>query len=448
MCSFCSARRSHGTECILNSGVPFLCNSEKWFIDRPMLGPIPVLGHLELATNLFRKFKEIHMKHYDKVPSEIFDDLWMTFIQQSEYTDSRILGAFLSTRSEWEGLWANMTLKEIRIQDGIRTTEWLQEHGTCADNMKEGVSSIRQAGRGAFATRKLLKDSVVAPLPLVHVSDNKIFEMYDFEDLNTHKTQHVLNGYQLMLNYCFGNPKSTLLLCPYGPVAHLVNHNQTQANVKLRWVDSAKGNHEPGLLQKPIEHFARDKTAKLAMELVATRDIQPEEEIFLDYGDEWEAAWQRHVQQWKPFQTFAEYTSSHQFNNSTEKLRTVFYQMYRPYPNNVELQCDLRFFRRIDFPLFQQEGLVVIKDRWYGNVWVNCDVLRYREVNGTLRYTAVGYAPADGDRPATQEKLTDAPIEAFRFIDNAYTTDMFLPNAFRRSPMIPDDIFPEYWMNL
>ena len=38
------------------------------------------------------------------------------------------------------------------------------------------------------------------------------------------------------------------------------------------------------------------------MDVVATRDIQPDEEVFIDYGEEWEVAWGDHVQNWKPCQ--------------------------------------------------------------------------------------------------------------------------------------------------
>ncbi len=36
------------------------------------------------------------------------------------------------------------------------------------------------------------------------------------------------------------------------------------------------------------------------MEVVALRPIEPNEEIFIDYGPSWEEAWERHVESWKP----------------------------------------------------------------------------------------------------------------------------------------------------
>lgn len=35
----------------------------------------------------------------------------------------------------------------------------------------------------------------------------------------------------------------------------------------------------------PIDEFAKDRTARLAMDIVATRPIEEGEEILLDYGN-------------------------------------------------------------------------------------------------------------------------------------------------------------------
>ncbi|CAB9510486.1 Guanylate cyclase [Seminavis robusta] len=412
-----------------------------WFRDRKHFGPVPLLGDLDTATSVFKRFLEMRQKHH-KLRDEPFGDLWVSFVEKTDFDDSRSLAAFRKTEEEWRLLHQLKTLKEIRILEGLRTDEWLREHGTCADNMVEGESTIRQAGRGAFATRRLVKDSVIAPLPLIHIGDASILDMLEFEDIRTLKTENVTNGAQLTLNYCFGHRESSLLLCPYGPLTSLINHNQTQANVKLRWADAAKGNHEPELLERLVEHFAFDKTAKLAMELIALRDIQPGEEIFLDYGDDWEAAWQQHVQSWEPHPRAADYISAYQLDSSSERLLTEFEQMDRPYPENVQLRCDIKFFRSIDYDHFQQTGEITVLD-YHTSEWVPCEILRFRVVNNQMRYTAV--ARVDENK---NEKLTDAPKEAFKFLDNPYTTDMFLPNAFRHAMMIPDEMFPEYWMNL
>jgi SET domain len=293
-------------------------------------------------------------------------------------------------------------------------------------------------------------------------------ETLAFSDIRALQTEGVRNGIQLILNYCFGHSKSSLLLCPYGPLTSLINHNQTQANVKIRWAPPSKGNHEPTLLEKPIEFFARDGTAKLAMELVPLRDIQPGEEIFLDYGayksslssliryvyisrsvpvlmgegDDWEAAWQEHVRTWQPVREAQEYVSACELNSSPDRLRTEFEQMERPYVGNVNLLCNIKFFRSIDYAYFQLTGQIKVTD-YHTAAWHPCEILRFRVVRGKFRYTAVARVEQNKD-----EKLSDAPREAFKFVDRPYTADMFLANAFRHAMMIPNEMFPEYWMNL
>jgi hypothetical protein len=58
--------------------------------------------------------------------------------------------------------------------------------------------------------------------------------------------------------------------------------------------------HHPGWLNMTVENLVLHYLVGLIMTFVATRDIQPGEEIFLDYGDSWEKAWNEHVEKWTP----------------------------------------------------------------------------------------------------------------------------------------------------
>ena len=131
--------------------------------------------------------------------------------------------------------------------------------------------------------------------------------------------------------------------------------------------------------------------------------------------------------------------SAPELNHSPERVRTVFEELDNPYPKTLGLECDQKFFESIDFNTFQETGEVIVKDASVSN-WRMCEVLRFEEVNGSLRYTAVVVN--------RKEKLSGLPREAFKFVDNPYTSDQFLPNAFRHPMLIPDEMFPEYWMNI
>ena len=123
-------------------------------------------------------------------------------MKHTEWNESRIFGAFKHTDSERYMLSKNMSLKSIRVKEGMRTQEWLEEHGTCADNMREDVSTVIQAGRGAFATRALPQGAVVSHLPLIHITDKTVLEMYKLKDIKRKKrNQRTPVGYQLLTNY-------------------------------------------------------------------------------------------------------------------------------------------------------------------------------------------------------------------------------------------------------
>jgi SET domain len=428
------------------------CRFEK----RLRLGPIPLRGGLEKSTNFYRQFQGLQGNH-PEVDSKVYDDLWDEFVKNTVWNESRIFGAFTNTPEEREMLDKNSSLTQIRVSDSTRDQAWLHEHGTCADHIREGVSTIRQAGRGAFATRSLPEGAVVSAMPLIQIINKNVLEMYTFEDIKTKKLrQRTRIGYQMIINYCYGHLNSTMLLCPYGPIVNLVNHNQTRANVKLKWADPDRGNHEPEMLAKAVNEFEADRTAKLAMELVAIRDILEGEEILLDYGDSWERAWQKHVEDWN-IEGAENYVSSYMLNAEEITMRTEYEQLSEPYPGNINLECDSRIWKRINETLFHTTYAIdIIKPDNY-EYWT-CDVLRYRVVNGTTLYTVVVTRPKDKKKKKTPPKpdeppperylkLIDIPRMAIRFTDRPYTSDMFLQEAFRHHIGIPDSLFPKAWMN-
>jgi hypothetical protein len=66
-------------------------------------------------------------------------------------------------------------------------------------------------------------------------------------------------------------------------------------NVRLQLALPERNYHHPEMLEKPVYNFESERDARVAMELIALRDIQSGEEIFLDYGNEWEEAWKEHI---------------------------------------------------------------------------------------------------------------------------------------------------------
>lgn len=173
------------------------------------------------------------------------------------------------------------------LGDITKDLTWLDEHGVCLVDgaITGGPSPIVQAGRGARATRPLPAGAVVTASPLLAVAR---------EDLAMKG-----GGHQLLLNYAFGHPNSSLLLVPTAPIVNYINH-ATSPNVAIRWPK------EGSQLQRVfndawqegtnwwLESAAGDvlkKSNQLAWEYVALRDIAPFEELVLDYGPAWDRAW-------------------------------------------------------------------------------------------------------------------------------------------------------------
>jgi hypothetical protein len=176
-----------------------------------------------------------------------------------------------------------------------RSVDWIKKNGMCIDNLRIGPSKKRGAARftkksGAFTKNFIAKGERIAPAPLLALKRNDLV-MYKADE--TQKAyRDVLDldeivGEEELLNFCYGDPDSELLLLPYSPVVSYINHSGKEPNAEIRWPQDA-----PWLKLHPLEVL--DMSGKLMMEIVALRDIQPEEEIVLDFGQEWDEAWKEH----------------------------------------------------------------------------------------------------------------------------------------------------------
>ena len=309
------------------------------------------------------------------VHQDLWDDIVATFFKNT-WDDSRIM-ASLPTKNNWDEYESMLTTeggyKQVKKQKMVRSQEWLEEHGTCADSVRIGRSSLpnNQAGHGAFAKTSFADGEVIMAAPLVHIPDKAVLDTFyvldsdddeeeeepnmdelTFNEYNrqfmTHFTPEIgeyKTGEQLLLNYVFGHRDSTMVLSPYGPGVQLINHNQTLANVKLQWAAPHRSNHHPELLEKSVKYINEKfpMGSVLGMEIVATRPIAKGEELFLDYGDEWEAAWQKHIDEWQPKPGSKDYVSAVDLNKLPEYLNKPLDDWFgekdeeSPFPKTVRL---------------------------------------------------------------------------------------------------------------
>jgi hypothetical protein len=181
--------------------------------------------------------------------------------------------------------------------DATRSVDWIKKNGMCIDNLRIGPSKKRGAARfteksGAFTKNFIPKGERIAPAPLLALKRDDLV-MYEADETQP-VYRDVLDldeivGEEELLNFCYGDPDSELLLLPYSPVVSYINHGGKKPNAEIRWPQDA-----PWLKLHPLEVL--DMSGKLMMEIVALRDIQPDEEIVLDFGQEWDEEWREYHQ--------------------------------------------------------------------------------------------------------------------------------------------------------
>jgi len=237
--------------------------------------------------------------------------------QQEETKDAPPVGE--ESSSPLPPLNPPSTSSRYWTEKGKVSLEFLRKEGKCQDHFRPGISTIPHAGRGAFASRDLRKGTIVGYSPLVHIGSrgDEVLEVvyngeskhgmdrFEFRDVGYDEqnnldelvesaTKHK-NRYtkpDLVLNYSFGHPNSTLLLTPYGAMVNYINHKSAKdgngPNVRIKWPDREMVAHKPEWLSKDL-NFLRDSIDKigLSFDYVALKDIKEGEEITLDYGDEW-----------------------------------------------------------------------------------------------------------------------------------------------------------------
>jgi hypothetical protein len=211
-------------------------------------------------------------------------------------------------------------------------------------------------------------------------------------------------------------------------------------------------------------------------DLVATRDINEGEEIFIDYGDDWHNSWNQHKMSWVPpssSSVFSSYRQTDQLNSvpRSSSIRTTEELTTNPYPSNIMTVC------LYNFDDDNEEGNVNNYSS-NGNVKTDEDLIKKYSRSGkhfvpddppmhedyypciiysrdhrsgacTVRvFKDVYDMDAREDEEGHATILTEYPEISIRFVNRPYMGDIFLPKGFRHSLGIPNEIFPEQWKNL
>ncbi len=242
------------------------------------------------------------------------------------------------------------------------------------------------------------------------------------------------------------------------------------------------------------------------LEFIALRDIQPGEEVLINYGDEWQKAWDEHVKNWEPVPPEGDYNNLTLWTKTSEAssgegyvraellnedketpLKTVEEQAEDPYPHSIQINCKVNVNHRSAY-LFEIETAPFFSRNWEESTDFpadkeerhthKCNVTeRYEkgdreeeedssddidepdddEEEGdekhvyfyTVEIEAVKpfVGSEDGDAITEKHEIEYVPRCAIEFVNMRYTSDVFLKASFRHEMMLPDGIFPEAWRN-
>jgi hypothetical protein len=312
------------------------------------------------------------------------------------------------------------------------TPGWLVRNGYCIENLVTKPSTIPEAGQGAFARRSIAKDSVIVP-SYVAVIKREDFIVYQANETALHYekvlNKNVVVGQELLLNYAYGQADSDVLLVPLSPMVNYINHNSVP-NAAIRW---AKGS-EKWLKKHPLDLI--DMSGEPQIEYFALRDIGPDEEIFIDYGKDWQEAWNQHAKEFKSLRG-KDYVAAADYLEKF-KPKTLKEQETDPYPSNLQTVCH--------FPRKRTN-----------NCWLPCDIEARSEVGDKTYYTAayisakyevdakkmVAYEACAYDKEQIRSEVI--PPDAITVVDKWGTQDFFMSNAFRHEIGVPKGFYPELW---
>lgn len=404
------------------------------------------------GKDFWRRYQELHQKHTSDVRARLWGLL----------QDTRLDSAM---RSFFPASWrAKESTETTTLKGGKRSPEWLRNHGLCMDNLIQDISNINQAGRGAFATRTIEKGALIAPAPLVHIADKATLNMYrpHVDENFQYVVSNEVVGQQLLLNYCFGHRESTKLLCPIGSSTSFINHSPTP-NAALRW--STHHSHQKDWLNLTVDELGSMPGVGLLLEYYALREIQEDEEITIDYGQDWETAWQRHMERWVKPVGAEKYQSAADLNaDDPFIIKTVEEQKRDPYPHTVVTSC---YYEYVQDASYEVDESGTYADPQQQTVWVKnfvgldvsvpdylfvrpCRILERTSDNlYTVQILNYDHQHRDQIIPDTYMLIVrNMPRDAITFTDFAYTTDQHLPQAFRHEMMLPDFLFPDAWRNL
>lgn len=159
-----------GMEIFVNYGDSWFEQSEYKF------GLIPLSNDYQSENIIVYNFQKVirnpnliygssEEKMHDSIFWEIVEDLWFFILNDLVSNDIRLrkaLPLFSQVISKNQ-----LSASFLYIPTAMRDSKWLEENGYCLDYIQPNNSIIKQAGKGAFATRSIKAGHIIAPSPSI-----------------------------------------------------------------------------------------------------------------------------------------------------------------------------------------------------------------------------------------------------------------------------------------
>lgn len=361
------------------------------------------------------------------------------------------------------------------FREMVRSDDWLEEHGLCVDYLEPKMSTIPDAGRGAFSKRSFEVEEIISPVPMMAILFEEVLEHYN-------ETREIVNGpngetsyeldptkypkgMHLIYNYCYGHPESNLLLIPTAPIVNYINHAPTkeQVNAALVWSKHDHLFNDHHLHDTPLQRWSPSSHPPITMMLVATKEIKQGDEVFIDYGDEWAAEYAAYKKLWD-----AQYAQDMSWPLKAVDIRGPYKEKPYPvdikqgqqaYPDGVLTACFLGETKEMPDgePHRNHFGQPIVL--WtepktvreiQGRQMSICDVVGRQEVtleDGSKSYE-YNIITKSTDFPEGFVEFRKVPHHAITLTEKPYTGDIHTDGAFRRYINLDDQKFPQEWRNL